>query len=64
MKIDKVDKGSTAAQIGLQKDDVIIGVNRQRVEDITTLRKVLAAKPPVMALNIVRGTETLYLLLR
>jgi len=64
VKIDKVDKGSTAAQIGLQKDDVIIGVNRQRVEDITTLRKVLAAKPPVMALNIVRGTETLYLLLR
>jgi serine protease DegQ len=64
VKIDRVDKGSVAAQIGLQKDDVIIGVNRQRVENITTLRKVLEAKPPVMALNIVRGGETIYLLLR
>ena len=42
---------------------MIIGVNRQRVDSIT-VRKVLEAKPPVMALNIVRGTETIYLLLR
>ncbi len=64
VKVENVDKGSTAAQIGLQKGDVIIGVNRQRVDSITALRKVLEAKPPVMALNIVRGTETIYLLLR
>ncbi|BEL96428.1 serine endoprotease DegQ [Serratia ureilytica] len=64
VKVENVDKGSTAAQIGLQKGDVIIGVNRQRVDNITTLRKVLEAKPPVMALNIVRGNETIYLLLR
>ena len=50
--------------MGLQKGDVIIGINRQRVESITALRKVLAAKPPVMALNIVRGGETIYLLMR
>ena len=62
--VENVDKGSTAAQIGLQKGDVIIGVNRQRVDSITALRKVLEAKPPVMALNIVRGNETIYLLLR
>ncbi|CAI2928912.1 serine endoprotease DegQ [Serratia entomophila] len=64
VKVDNVDKGSTAAQIGLQKGDVIIGVNRQRVDSITALRKVLEAKPPVMALNVVRGSETIYLLLR
>ncbi|MBJ2067179.1 serine endoprotease DegQ [Serratia odorifera] len=64
VKIDNVEKGTPAAQVGLQKGDVIIGINRQRVENITALRKVLAAKPPVMALNIVRGGETLYLLLR
>ncbi|RTG12716.1 serine endoprotease DegQ [Serratia marcescens] len=64
VKVENVDKGSTAAQIGLQKGDVIIGVNRQRVDSITALRKVLEAKPPVMALNIVRGNETIYLLLR
>lgn len=64
VKIDKVDKGTPAAQFGLQKGDVIIGVNRQRVENITALRKLLEAKPPVMALNIVRGDENIYLLLR
>ncbi|MOA36051.1 Periplasmic pH-dependent serine endoprotease DegQ precursor [compost metagenome] len=64
MKIDKVDKGTPAAQFGLQKGDVIIGVNRQRVENINALRKLLEAKPAVMALNIVRGDENIYLLLR
>lgn len=63
VKIDKVDKGTPAAQFGLQKGDVIIGVNRQRVENINTLRKLLEAKPAVMALNIVRGDENIYLLL-
>lgn len=64
VRVDNVYKGSTAAQIGLQKGDVIIGVNRQRVDSITALRKVLEAKPPMMALNVVRGGETIYLLLR
>ncbi|CAI1216087.1 TPA: serine endoprotease DegQ [Serratia fonticola] len=64
VKIDKVDKGTPAAQFGLQKGDVIIGVNRQRVENINALRKLLEAKPAVMALNIVRGDENIYLLLR
>ncbi|MFI8418621.1 serine endoprotease DegQ [Serratia sp. NPDC078593] len=64
VKIDNVIKGTPAAQFGLQKGDVIIGVNRQRVENINALRKVLDAKPPVMALNIVRGDETIYLLMR
>lgn len=64
VKIDNVAKDSPAAQAGLQKGDVIIGVNRQRVKNVTDLRKVLEAKPPVMALNIARGGETLYLLLR
>ncbi|WP_431224876.1 serine endoprotease DegQ [Serratia sp. L9] len=64
VKIDSVDKGSPAAQVGLQKDDVIIGVNRERIENVTALRKLLEAKPAVMALNIVRGGETIYLLLR
>jgi len=39
-------------------------VNRERVENITQLRKILEAKPSVLALNIVRGDESIYLLLR
>ncbi|MGM3172750.1 serine endoprotease DegQ [Dickeya lacustris] len=62
--IDNVAKDSAAAKIGLQKGDIIVGVNRERVENITQLRKLLEAKPSVLALNIVRGDESIYLLLR
>ena len=64
IKIDEVVKGSPAAQAGLQKDDVIIGVNRDRVNSIAEMREVLAAKPAIIALQIVRGNESLYLLMR
>ncbi|TCL04797.1 serine protease DegQ [Sodalis ligni] len=62
--VDDVVKDSPAAQIGLHKGDVIIGINRERVENLVQLRKVLDAKPPVMAMNIIRGDESIFLLLR
>ncbi|MGY5955218.1 serine endoprotease DegQ [Kosakonia sp. BK9b] len=62
--IGNVEKESAAAQAGLRKDDVIIGVNRDRVQSIAELRKVLEAKPSVKALHIVRGNDSIYLLLR
>ena len=62
--IDNVDKASPAAQAGLHKDDIIIGLNRERVRSIAELRKVLESKPTVIALNVVRGSESIYLLLR
>jgi serine protease DegQ len=62
--IDNVEKSSPAAQAGLHKDDVIIGVNRNRVQSIAEMRKVLESKPTVIALQIVRGNDTLYILLR
>ncbi|WP_113640753.1 serine endoprotease DegQ [Escherichia albertii] len=64
IKIDGVVKGSPAAQAGLQKDDIIIGVNRDRVNSIAEMRKVLAAKPAIIALQIIRGNESIYLLMR
>ncbi|QST64687.1 serine endoprotease DegQ [Escherichia albertii] len=64
IKIDEVVKGSPAAQAGLQKDDIIIGINRDRVNSIAEMRKVLAAKPAIIALQIIRGNESIYLLMR
>lgn len=61
--IDEVSKGSPAAQVGLHKEDVIIGVNRQQTQSIADLRKILEDKPTVIALNILRGNESIYLLL-
>ncbi len=62
--VDDVVKDSPAAQIGLHNGDVIIGINRERIENIVQLRKVLDTKPPVMAMNIIRGDESIFLLLR
>lgn len=64
VKVDTIEKGTPAEQVGLQKDDVIVGVNRNRVQSIAEMRKVLEGKPPVLALNVVRGDESIYLLLR
>ena len=64
IKIDNVEKSSPAAQAGLHKDDVIISVNRDRVHSIAEMRKVLEAKPSIIALQVVRGNENIYLLLR
>lgn len=62
--LDEVDKGSAAAQAGFHKDDVIIGINRERVQSIAEMRKILEMKPAIIALNVMRGNESLYLLLR
>ncbi|WP_437890486.1 serine endoprotease DegQ [Phytobacter sp. V91] len=64
ISIESVEKDSAAAQAGLHKDDVIIGINRTRVQSIADMRKALETKPGVIALQIIRGNETLYLLLR
>ncbi|EQB4722236.1 serine endoprotease DegQ [Enterobacter hormaechei] len=62
--ITTVEKSSPAAQAGLHQDDVIVGVNRTRVQSIAEMRKVLESKPAVIALQIIRGNDTLYILLR
>ncbi len=64
ISVNNVEKGSAAAQAGLHKDDVIIGINRERVQSIAEMRKVLETKPSIMALHIVRGNDSIYLLLR
>lgn len=64
VQVEEVVKDSPAAAIGLQKGDVIVGLNRERVQSVAQLRKVLEAKPAVMALNIVRGDASIFLLLR
>lgn len=64
ISIETVEKSSPAAQAGLHQDDVIIGVNRTRVQSIAELRKVLESKPTVIALQIMRGNESIYILLR
>lgn len=64
VKVDAVSNNSAAAQIGLLSDDVIVGVNRQRVANLAELRKALENRSGVAALNIQRGSTNLYVLIR
>lgn len=60
--VSKLEKRSPAARAGLMEGDVIIGVNRQRVKDLSQLESVIkASKSKTLALNIKRGSASLYL---
>jgi serine protease DegQ len=62
--IDEVAQSSPAAGIGLRKDDIIVGVNRNRVDNISELTERIADKKDVIALNVKRGNSNLYIVIR
>lgn len=64
VSISKIKPNSLAEQRGLKSGDVIIGINRQKIENLGQLRKVLASKPSAVALNIIRGDSNFYLLVQ
>ena len=64
IEISKVEPNSLAAQRGLKAGDIIIGVNREAVENIEDLSKVLEGEPSAIALNILRGNSNFYLLVQ
>ncbi|MDR3430606.1 MAG: serine endoprotease DegQ [Rouxiella aceris] len=61
--VDDVKKGSPADQVGLQKDDVIVGINREPVDNLAALRKMLESKPDLIALSVQRNGQSIYLLM-
>ncbi|WKE66061.1 Do family serine endopeptidase [Gallaecimonas kandeliae] len=66
VKVTKVAERSPAAFTGLQEGDIIIGVNRQPVKTVKDLKKILDANDEggVLALNVIRGHSSLYLVIR
>lgn len=64
VKVSEVQQGSAAESYQLQKDDIIIGVNRKRVKNIADLRVIMEKSPNILALNIQRGDRTIYLVVR
>ncbi len=64
IKIDSIEKNSPAGRAGLQQGDIIVSANRARVRQLNDLRNILMSKPAVLALNIIRGKENIYLLLQ
>ena len=64
IEITKIQPNSLAAQRGLKAGDIIIGINRQMIENIRELNKVLENEPSAVALNILRGNSNFYLLVQ
>jgi serine protease Do/serine protease DegQ len=62
--IKSVAEESPAAFIGLQKGDIISGINRTRIKSIGELRSYLNDNKGVFAINIIRGNSTLFLMIR
>jgi len=62
--VPNVQKNSPAAFAGLRSDDVIVGVNRQRINNIAELRAALKQQEGVFALNVIRGNSSLFLMIR
>ena len=54
-----VADGSTAAQVGVQKGDVVVAVNGQRIGTTRDLEKACAERARWWDLTIQRGGETI-----
>ncbi|QLK59682.1 Do family serine endopeptidase [Enterobacteriaceae bacterium Kacie_13] len=63
VKVEDVKKGTPAEQVGLEKDDVIIGINRESTDNLAAFRKILETKPDLIALSIMRKGQNMYLLM-
>jgi serine protease DegQ len=63
VQVDEVQKGSPADQVGFQQGDVIVGINREPIDNLAALRKVLESKPDLIAISVVRKGQSLYLLM-
>lgn len=64
IEITEISKGSPAAENGLQKGDLIVGVNRHKIDNLKQLKEILKDQSNVAALKIVRDNNLLYLVLR
>jgi serine protease DegQ len=64
VEVTDVTQRSPAASIGLRKGDVIVGINRLKINNLSDFAKAMKAHGEVMALNIIRGNSSLYLVLR
>lgn len=64
IKVDSVAERSPAASIGLREGDIIVGVNRKRVDNIKELAERITDNKDVIALNVKRGSSNLFIVIR
>jgi len=62
--VQKVAPGSPAARAGLRDGDIIIAVNRERVEDMAKFNKLAGVKDGQLLMHVQRGTGALFIIVR
>lgn len=62
--VQKVAPGSPAARTGLRDGDIVIAVNRERVEDMAKFAKLAAVKDGQLLMHVQRGTGALFIIVR
>ena len=61
--VQRVQPRSPAARIGLRENDIIIGVNRKRVETMAEFEKLAAADQPEVLLHVRRGNNAFFIVI-
>lgn len=61
--VTRVTPGSKAEQVGLQKDDLVRGINRAAVADLTQFEQYIEQKPRQIVLTVVRGNQAFYVVM-
>ncbi|HEX2148323.1 MAG TPA: trypsin-like peptidase domain-containing protein, partial [Pseudorhizobium sp.] len=62
LMIERIDPGSPADRAGLRQGDILVSVNRSRVESVEALQNAIAARPSTLALEIIRDGRHLLLI--
>ncbi len=62
--VQKVERGSPAARTGLRPEDIVIAVNRQRIESMAEFEKLAGIKEGQLLLHVRRGNGALFLIVR
>lgn len=62
--VSQVDQGSPAWRNGLRSGDIILAVNRERVESVDELAQALEHAGPAIALNLLRGDTRMFLVIQ
>ncbi len=64
VRVAEVEPNSPAWRHGLREGDIVVGINRKRVKNVDELKRALQKAEDVIALNIVRGSAQMLIVIR
>ncbi|MBH0019398.1 Do family serine endopeptidase [Pseudoalteromonas sp. SWXJ133] len=64
VEVTSVDPRSPSARVGLEEGDIVMQVNRQRVETIRDMNKIIDSTKGNIVLGVQRGRESIFILIQ